>query len=166
MVRHRFRVIQMVSHGPQMPTSTLMPLKATEYLTQVRIDQLSELRIFMLAKEGFALKDVRAMVSISKLYSSSKIIERICGTPNQKSLGEKNETASRLSAFQSAVAFQFASVLDHATTVFGSLQLAEEWLEKPCRNLAGNVPLDMVDNPLGFNVVEDYLERVALGVYQ
>ncbi|WP_237142492.1 antitoxin Xre/MbcA/ParS toxin-binding domain-containing protein [Pseudomonas azotoformans] len=143
-----------------------MSAKATDYLTQNRIDQLSDLRIFMLAKDGFTLQDVRAMVSISRLYSSSEIIERIYGASVGEKHWEKNEVASRLSASQSAVAFQFARVLDHATTVFGNLQLAEEWLEKPCRNLAGNVPLDMVDNPLGFKVVEDYLERVALGIYQ
>lgn len=156
----------MVSHGPQMPASTPIPRKPTEYLTQVSVDQLGELRIFLLAQEGFTLQDVRAMVSISKLYSSSKVIERICGTPSRKNVGKKDDPASRLSAFQSAVAFQFARVLEHATTVFGSLQLAEEWLEKPCRHLAGHIPLDLVDNPLGFKVIEDYLERVELGVYQ
>ena len=67
---------------------------------------------------------------------------------------------------KSAVAFQFAKVLEHATTVFGTQRLAEEWLDRPCKHLAGNVPLDLIDNSLGFQVVEDYLERVELGVYQ
>lgn len=49
---------------------------------------------------------------------------------------------------------------------FGTLWLAEEWLAKPCRYLAGNIPLDLVGNPFGFQAVEDYLERVELVVYQ
>jgi len=56
--------------------------------------------------------------------------------------------------------------LEHATTVFGTLRLAEEWLAKPCRRLDDDTPLDLVGNPVGFQVIEDYLERVELGVYQ
>jgi putative toxin-antitoxin system antitoxin component (TIGR02293 family) len=67
---------------------------------------------------------------------------------------------------QSAIAFQYAKVLEDAMSVFGTLRLAEEWLAKPCRHLAGNIPLDLVSNPLGFQVVENYLERLELGVYQ
>lgn len=54
---------------------------------------------------------------------------------------------------KSAVAFQFAKVLEHATTVFGTQRLAEEWLDRPCKHLAGNVPLNLIDNPiLGFRL--------------
>ncbi|WP_177331695.1 antitoxin Xre/MbcA/ParS toxin-binding domain-containing protein [Pseudomonas sp. NBRC 111118] len=34
------------------------------------------------------------------------------------------------------------------------------------RQLAGNVPFEMVDTSLGFSIVMDYLERIRLGVYQ
>ncbi|WP_238739689.1 MbcA/ParS/Xre antitoxin family protein [Pseudomonas putida] len=106
------------------------------------------------------------MVSTSKLYASSKVIERIVGKPRHKKIGKNDDGAFRLNAFQSAVAFQFARVLEHATTVFGSLQLAEEWLQKPCRHLADLIPLTLVDNPVGFRVIEDYLGRVEFGIYQ
>ena len=64
------------------------------------------------------------------------------------------------------MAFQFARVLEHAISVFGSLKLAEEWLGRPCRYLDGEVPLDVIDNPIGFQTVEDYLQRIEYGVYQ
>lgn len=158
----------MVPRIARTATSTPLIRKPTEYLTQIRIEQLSQLSIFLLAKEGFALKDVHAMVSISDLYSSSKVIERIVGKPARTKQNKKSDesTTARLSVLQSAIAFQYAKVLEHAATVFGTLLLAEEWLAKPCRHLAGHIPLDLVDNPLGFQVVEDYLERVELGVYQ
>lgn len=41
-----------------------------------------------------------------------------------------------------------------------------DWLKKPCRYLDNNIPLELVDNTLGFQVVEDYLTRVEYGVYQ
>ena len=63
------------------------------------------------------------------------------------------------------VEIRYAKVLEHAINVFGSQQLAEEWLGRPCKFLEGGVPLDMLDNPIGFRAVEDYLDRVQYGVY-
>jgi putative toxin-antitoxin system antitoxin component (TIGR02293 family) len=157
----------MLSPYTQTAKSAPPARKPTEYLTRVKIEQLNQLSIFLLAKEGFALKDVHAMLSISELYSSSRVIRRIVGKPIRKSQrqGDDSKTA-RLNLEQSAMAFQYAKVLEHATTVFGTQRLAEEWLDRPCKHLADNVPLDLIDNSLGFQVVEDYLERVELGVYQ
>lgn len=59
----------MVSPHAYMAISPSEVRKPTDYLTQVRTDQLSQLSIFLLEKDGFALQDVRAMVSISKLYA-------------------------------------------------------------------------------------------------
>lgn len=141
-----------------------LPLRApTEYLAQTSMEQLSQLDLFLLVKAGFALEDVQAMVSVSKLYTSLGIIKRIVGTRGARGSDPK---AGLLTAQQGAVAFQFAKALEHATTVFGTLQLAEEWLGRPCRHLSGQIPLDLIDNSIGFQVVEDYLERIELGVYQ
>lgn len=60
----------------------------------------------------------------------------------------------------------YAKALEHAANVFGSQQLAEDWLRKPCTYLDGQVPLELIDNSQGFKVVEDYLSRIELGVYQ
>lgn len=143
-----------------------MPLKPTEYLTHVEIEKLSQLSIFLLVQRGFSRQDVWAMVSISKLYSSPKVIDRIIGKQNRKNYNKTDETIPRLSAAQSAIAFQFAKILEQAMTVFGSILLAEEWLKKPCRHLEDHIPLDLIDSPLGFKIVEDYLERMMLGIYQ
>jgi hypothetical protein len=51
----------------------------TKSLTRVRIDELSQLGIFLLVNEALTLKDVRTMVSLSELYSSARIVERIVG---------------------------------------------------------------------------------------
>lgn len=64
-------VSQMVSPPTQTAKSTPPARKPTEYLTQVKIEQLSQLSIFLLAREGFSLKDVQAMLSVSELYLSS-----------------------------------------------------------------------------------------------
>ncbi|WP_434603905.1 DUF2384 domain-containing protein [Pseudomonas sp. R3-56] len=64
------------------------------------------------------------------------------------------------------VKLQYARTLDHATEVFGSQSLAQDWLKKPCRYLDGHVPLELIDKPLGFQTVKDYLRRIEQGVYQ
>ncbi|AHL33526.1 hypothetical protein CD58_11725 [Pseudomonas brassicacearum] len=61
---------------------------------------------------------------------------------------------------------QYAKILEHTTNVFGSRQLAEDWLRKPCKYLGNHVPLELIDSPQGFQVVEDYLTRIEHGVYQ
>lgn len=157
----------MVSAGTQTAKLTLSARKPTKYLTQTQNDQISQLNIFLLVKEGFALNDVQAMLSISELYSSTKVMGRIFGKSIRtiKRQGS-NEKTARLNAQQSTVVFQYAKALEHATPVFGTQRLAEEWLDRPCRSLAGNVPLELIDNSLGFQVVEDYLKRIELGVYQ
>lgn len=146
---------------------TALDRKPTEHLTHARIEDLSELHVFLLVREGFALTDVQAMIALSELYSSSKLIERITGKPSRPKQGKvAGSTTGRLSPIQSAIAFQYAKVLEHATTVFGTLRLAEEWLAKPCRRLDDQSPLDLAGNPVGFQVIENYLERIELGVYQ
>jgi putative toxin-antitoxin system antitoxin component (TIGR02293 family) len=146
---------------------TALDRKPTEHLIHARIEELSELHVFLLVREGFALTDVQAMIAFSELYSSSKLIIRITGKPSRPKQGKVAEsTTDRLSPIQSAIAFQYAKVLEHATTVFGTLRLAEEWLAKPCRRLDDQSPLDLAGNPVGFQVIENYLERIELGVYQ
>lgn len=118
-------------------------------------------------KEGFALNDVQVMIASSELYSNAKILQRITGR-STRSLQRLVNVGGipRLNAQQSAVAFQFARALEHASSVFGSQRRAEEWLGRPCKHLKSNVPLDLIENALGFQVVEAYLQRVELGLYQ
>lgn len=61
---------------------------------------------------------------------------------------------------------QYAKMLDRAINVFGNQRLAEEWLGRPCKYLDGDVPKDVIDNPVRFHAVKGYLERIEHGVYQ
>lgn len=140
--------------------------KPTQVLLQGRKGD-ERLLIIRYTQEGFYLSDVREMLSGSKLYMEHGLLERITG----KSVRTVQRLAKeaqpiRLNRQQSTVAFQYAQALEHATEVFGSQSLAEDWLEKPCKYLDGHAPLELIDNSLGFQVVEDYLSRIEHGVYQ
>lgn len=142
------------------------PAKPTAILLNGRVAH-NQMSVIGFTREGFKLNDVQEMLSVSRLFSSSGIVERITGK-SIRTIQRKAKDASvdRLNSQQSAVAFQYAQVLEHATAVFGTQKLAEEWLERPCKYLDNNVPLELIDNSLGFQLVEEYLERLELGVYQ
>lgn len=141
--------------------------KPTVFLIGDQPVRPSSIQVYLLVRAGFALTDVKAMVSSSALYSSADILKRVVGRSVrtlQRKAHERDK--ARLSAQQSAVAFQYARALEHAIAVFGSQAQAEAWLGRPCRHLEGCVPLDMVENAFGFRAVETYLQRVEMGVYQ
>lgn len=140
--------------------------KPTEVLLHGRKGD-ERLLIIRYTQEGFNLSDVRDMLATSALYTAYGLVERITGKSVRTVQRLAKETKPvRLNQQQSTIAFQYAQTLEHATNVFGSQQLAEDWLKKPCKYLDGNVPLELIDNSLGFQVVEDYLTRIEYGVYQ
>ncbi len=57
-----------------MPASGHQVRKPTEYLTQVRIDELSQFSIFLLAKEGFTLKVIEWIVGKPRHKKSARIM--------------------------------------------------------------------------------------------
>lgn len=141
-------------------------LKPTTYLLECELDQLSQVEVYQLTKKGFDLDKVQSMLATSALYSQKKIIQRIVGKSLRAIQSQHKKQPVRLSAQQSTVAFLYAKLLELAIDVFGSQQLAEAWLARPCKQLDGSAPLEIVDNWLGFRLVEDYLHRIHYGVYQ
>ncbi|MHC8401102.1 antitoxin Xre/MbcA/ParS toxin-binding domain-containing protein [Pseudomonas sp. MDT1-17] len=140
--------------------------KPTEVLLHGRKGD-TRMLIIRYTQEGFDLNDVRDMLSISDLYMAHGLVQRITGKSLRTVQRLAKETKPvRLNQQQSTVAFQYAQALEHAINVFGNQQLAEDWLKKPCKYLDGNIPLELIDNSLGFQVVEDYLTRIEHGVYQ
>ncbi|WP_080899375.1 antitoxin Xre/MbcA/ParS toxin-binding domain-containing protein [Pseudomonas amygdali] len=142
-------------------------LTPTECLTKGHIGRLSSSGVVSLILCGFEINDVLVMISMSNLYSQPQVTERILGNTIRSMRRQLNRDNSvRLSAHQSAVAFQYAEMLERASGVFGEQASAEDWLSRPCPYLDGLTPLDLIDNAIGFRVVKDYLDRVELGIYQ
>lgn len=138
--------------------------KPTDYLSPGIIEQNNPLSVYKAVVEGFALKDVEAMTSISQLYTSARILEKIIG--GTKKGCERAQGNVRLSAQKSAVAFQYAKGLELAIKVFGDRQLADQWLGRPCKYLDGIIPFEALEHSVGYIAIEAYLEKVMYGVYQ
>lgn len=139
--------------------------KPTDCLFPSIIKQNNPLSVYKAVVEGFALKDIEAMISISQLYTSARILEKIVGG-TKKACQRALQGNVRLSAQKSAVAFQYAKGLELAVKVFGDRQLADQWLSRPCKYLDGIIPLEALEHSVGYIAIEAYLESVMYGVYQ
>lgn len=73
--------------------------------------------------------------------------------------------AKPLSPEQSGRTWKLAEVLAKATSIFGSKQEAEQWLERPAIGLNQHRPIDLLATPAGVELVEDFLVRLEHGVY-
>ena len=70
-----------------------------------------------------------------------------------------------LSTEQSSRSWKFAEILSKATTIFGSQEEAEQWLERPAIGLNQRRPIDLLASSAGLELVEDHLGRLEYGVY-
>lgn len=75
------------------------------------------------------------------------------------------ENTGQLSSEQSGRAWKLAEMLAKATSVFGSKEEAEQWLERPAIGLDQRKPIDLLATPAGVELVDDFLARLEYGVY-
>ncbi|WP_166222869.1 antitoxin Xre/MbcA/ParS toxin-binding domain-containing protein [Pseudomonas atagonensis] len=141
--------------------------KPVEVLLRGRVWDNDPMFIVRYTQQGFELQDVVNMIATSKLYRESGLVQLITG----KSIRTvrrllKDTQPTRLSQQQSMVAFQYAHALEAASEVFHGQAQAEEWMRTPTKWLNGYKPVELVENPLGYQVVDTYLYRMKHGVYQ
>ena len=90
-----------------------------------------------------------------------------------KAIGMSHRTYQRhvsagarpLSPEQSGRTWKLAEVLARATSILGSKEEAEHWLERPAIGLNQHKPIDLLATPAGVDLVEDFLVRLEHGVY-
>jgi putative toxin-antitoxin system antitoxin component (TIGR02293 family) len=76
-----------------------------------------------------------------------------------------SSAARQLNPEQSGRTWKFAEILAKATSVFGSKEEAEQWLEQPAIGLDQRRPINLLATPAGTRLVEDFLVRLEYGVY-
>ncbi|MBV4473367.1 DUF2384 domain-containing protein [Pseudomonas sp. COW3] len=118
-------------------------------------------------QQGFDLRDVANMISTSELYRENELVQLITGksVPTVRRL-LKDVKPTRLSRQQSMIAFQYAQALELAVHVLHDQERAEAWLNKATKWLNGYRPVELIENPLGYKMVDEYLNRIKYGVYQ
>jgi len=116
--------------------------------------------------QGFPGGVLTKLVANVSLIQSSDALEKALGISQRTFQRRKAEASPKtLSPEQSGRAWKFAEILAKATTVFGSQEEAEQWLEKPAIGLNQHRPIDLLSTTAGTELVEQYLERIDFGVY-
>ena len=115
---------------------------------------------------GFPGVALTKLVSNVSLISRPEVFEKAVGISLRTFQRRKAEEAPKpLNPEQSGRAWKFAEILAKASTVFGSQEDAERWMETPAVGLNQHRPIDLLSTTAGTELVEQYLERIEFGVY-
>lgn len=125
------------------------------------------LAVHQVIMAGFPGAALTRLVDGVGMLQRPESLERAVGISQRTLQRRKGETVARtLSPEQSGRAWKFAEILAKATTIFGSQEEAEAWLERPALGLDSNRPIDLLSTPAGVEIVESHLERIEYGVYE
>jgi putative toxin-antitoxin system antitoxin component (TIGR02293 family) len=112
-------------------------------------------------RRGFPYGAFEALLEALELHA--KDLTEILGVP-PRTLARRRQ-ARRLSPTESDRLCRVAFVLRQATEVFGSLDKARDWLNRPNRALGNEQPISRLDTEIGEREVEDVLNRINHGIY-
>jgi putative toxin-antitoxin system antitoxin component (TIGR02293 family) len=109
----------------------------------------------------------KALIYLVQNFASlhwDSAFERAVGM-SQRTYQRHTSTVTKLSPEQTARTWKLAEILAKATTILGSKEDAEQWLEQPTTGLDQRRPIDLLATPAGIELVEDFLVRLEYGVY-
>lgn len=115
----------------------------------------------MCVRQGLPYAALEAVQS--SLQVTSQALAKTLQLPVRTVARRKQER--KLRADESDRLFRVARVWAHALDVFGSNGGAAQWLQRPNKALAGQVPFELLDTDIGVQQVDDVLGRIAHGVY-
>jgi putative toxin-antitoxin system antitoxin component (TIGR02293 family) len=111
---------------------------------------------------GKALSHLIDSLVILKMPAS---LEKAVGMSLRTFQRRRDAPTKPLNKEQSSRTWKFAEILAKATEVLGSQEEAEKWLERPAIGLNRRRPIDLLETPVGVELVEDYLRQLEYGVY-
>ncbi|HFL7937835.1 DUF2384 domain-containing protein (plasmid) [Pseudomonas fulva] len=141
------------------PNTTMVTLLLHDRGIEDRMD------VYRAIVQGFSLRSVLAMINSSEVYKRGGVLSKIVGTSERTLARRMQEPDKPLTAEQSSRALYYAEVMEKATEVLGTRELAEEWIVKPAIGLDGEAPINLIANAVGYELVSDYLTRMDHGVY-
>lgn len=122
--------------------------------------------IYLLTEEGIPMADIVQFIDSVDLLRDQRIVVKIMGISERTLQRRLKQPDEPLNPEQSARTVRFAEVLSKATKVFGDAKTAEAWMIEPALGLDWAKPVDLLINPVGFELVDDFLGRMEYGVYQ
>ena len=99
------------------------------------------------------------------LLANDPAFDRILGAVPAPREGPRGGRPRRLSCHESGQLWRLAVVLAKTAPLLGGAEAAERWLVKPAIGLGGRRPLDLVETPVGYELVVDHLTQLEFSVY-
>ena len=99
------------------------------------------------------------------LRHSDQTVELAVGISPRSYYRHRKDPTRLLSREQSGRLWKFAEILARASTLLGSQEAAERWLEEPAIGLDQRRPIDLLSTPAGVDTLETHLTRIEYGVY-
>ncbi|PSS49522.1 toxin-antitoxin system antitoxin component [Pseudomonas sp. BBP2017] len=128
-------------------------------------DTDDRMEVFKATQSGFPLSSVIQLVESVETFKRHNVLAKIVGLSERTLARRMKNKDEALSPEQSARALYYAEVLEKAQEVFGTRALAEAWMTRPALGLDGESPIDLLSNPVGYELVSDFLNRLDYGVY-
>ena len=119
-------------------------------------------------------EDLRKLLIQGFPYAPFESVLKRLGLPRVrvgKALGLPERTLARrkqekkFPSLESERIFRFLQVAAHAIQTIGDDEKAARWLTKPNRALDANIPLDLLETPIGAAQVDEILTRIEHGLY-
>lgn len=119
------------------------------------------------------LDELRETVNAGLPYASMEVVMAKFGLDREEAASvlrlpqrtlARRKKDKRLHADESDRLLRLARIGAQAAEVLGSEEKAAQWLRRPNRALANQVPLEIMDSDIGARQVEDILGRIEHGV--
>ena len=150
------------------PLSPLSPSSAYQPMVSLLLPDTNtddRMAVFKATKAGFTLSAVIDLVESVDAFRRHNVLSKIVGLSDRTLARRMKHKDDALTPEQSARALYYAEALEKAQAVFGTRELAENWMTKPARGLDGESPIDLLSNPVGYELVTDFLHRIEYGIY-
>ncbi len=115
--------------------------------------------------QGLPGEALRCLVGNFVSLRKPASLEKAVGMSLRTFQRRRDAPARPLSQEQSGRTWKLAEILAKATSVLGSKEEAELWLQRPAMGLDQRRPIDLLATPAGVEAVESFLVRLEYGVY-
>lgn len=125
-----------------------------------------QVQLFHLLERGIPVENAARALTASGLINNQQVVARILGITSSTLKRRAKDPQKVLNSHRSTCLFFFLKVLARAEVVFGTNQAAQRWMAVPALGLDGYVPIDLVINPFGYEIVSSFLTSLEHGTYQ
>ena len=138
--------------------SNIIKESAIMYQSDLKLDALTMINTSRKGLSMHTILKIGQQLALS-LQEISKVLHLSIRTL------QRYASSKVLDADSSAKALQLVKLQQHGIIVFGDSVAFSKWLHSSIPALGGDMPLDYLDTPFGFELVDQVLGRIEYGIF-